>query len=294
MHALQLTEVAACFARYASSQVSMRVPCARDAVHAFWLGSRYRHDVWSGRLAAHRQAIQTPSTTERTRLWFEIMPTLQEIFLAEPLTRCIAQLATVLDEHEIDLDFAPLARSALTAHTEARNRCLHFIVFGQGLPTDDAVRLNRLRKACEKYTDWLLASLPATVAEDEFSFDPLAVTATRESLQENAHETLMRMFTTTCTHWFIQETSLLIDYREENARQNRRIADSVLQLWPKEMFDSLGLPISKQAAMFRVPSEDRSEPKTKYSTQPLNSPLDLLKFSNRRVVAPENSAAKRF
>jgi hypothetical protein len=294
MHALQLTEVAACFARYASSQVSLRAPCDRDAVHAFWLGSRYRHDVWSGRLAAHRQAIQTPSTTERIRLWFEIMPTLQEIFLAEPLTRCIAQLATVLDEHEIDLDFAPLARSALTAHTEARHRCLHLIVFGQGLPTDEAVRLNQLRKACETYTDWLLASLPATVAEDEFSFDPMAVTAARESLQENANETLLRMFTTTCTHWFIQETSLLIDYREENARQNRRIADSVLQLWPKEMFDSLGLPISRQAATFFVPSEDRSAPKTKHSVQPLNSPLDLLKFSSRRVMAPENSPAKRF
>ncbi|MEM8736207.1 MAG: hypothetical protein AAGG44_18395 [Planctomycetota bacterium] len=293
MHALRLVEIAASFARHADVQLAIRVACPKEAVHSYWLTARYRHDLWSSRLAAHRAAIQRPGSSQRAQQWLDIIPTIQEVLLSEPLTRCVAHHAACLEEQEIDFDFGPLAQSAFAAHLEARHRCLHLIVFGSGLSPEQAARLNHLRRACEAVTDQLLATLMGTHGEDTFSFDPLSTATARTKIAATPTQAVMRLHTSAALHWFVQETALDIDYRQENPVQNERMATATNGLWPDSLFDSFGVPLSKSMATIRA-DENRNTPFA-FAANPLSSPLDLLKIPSRRAASQTNETAnKRF
>lgn len=293
MHAIELIDLAATFVRHAEAQVALRTNLSKEAMHGFWLTCRYRHDGWSARLAAHRAAIQKEGASERNRLWYEILPVLQEILLSEPLTRCVAHQAVVLEEAGIELDFAALAQSALSAHVEARHRCLHLIVFGNGLSTNMAVRLNRLRRISEQYTDQLLAALRSTQKSDVCSFDALATSAIRAKMQSSGSwDTCCRLHTAGLAHWYIRTSALDLDYRKGDARQNSRLAQTVLGLLPETMFDGFGVPISHHFSSFLRDSDSESSQKSQAAMSgSLNSPLDLI-ASGRHIPSVPSSARR--
>ncbi|MFN3189877.1 MAG: hypothetical protein ACE361_05085 [Aureliella sp.] len=292
MHALRLLEIAAAFVRHADIQLAVRAASPKEAVHSYWLTARYRHDLWSSRLAAHRSAIQRPGSSQRAQQWLEIIPTIQEVLLSEPLTRCIAHHAACLEEQEVDFDIGPLAQSAFAAHLEARHRCLHLIVFGSGLSPEQAARLNNLRRTCEAATDQLLAAMLAVHNEDTFSFDPLGTATARTKLAATPTQAVLRLHTSAVLHWFIQETALDIDYRQENPVQNERMAKAISGLWPESMFDGFGVPMSKSMATIRNGDEERNSPFA-IAASPLSSPLDLLSIPVRHVTSQSNETANR-
>lgn len=294
MHALGLIDLAATFVRQAEAQVALRGKPPKDAMHGYWLTCRYRHEGWNGLLSQHRTSLQKAGASTRVRLWDNLLPVLQEILLAEPLARCVAHQATVLEEIGIEPDFAPLAQSALTAHVEARQRCLHMMVFGHGMPTDHAVRLNRIRKRSETFTDQLLASLRPLTQSDKFGFDALMTCATRNQLSTSAHsEPCRRLHTAGLSHWFVRSTSLDVDYRRADTHHNARIAKSILGLMPPELFDRFGVPLTHNIAPYLRDCDDRAPSQGQDNHGPqvqmYASPLDLIK-TNRRlspVVSPK-------
>ena len=172
MHAIDLAELASTFVRMATPLTNLRLPPRRSAALELWLIARYRQENWLHDLAQHRDAISRPGTSRRVQLWAEIMPVIQEVLLSEPLSRVVAYVASVWESRSIDHELAPLALSTLAAHVEARNRCLHLIVFGQGLAVENAVKVNRLRRSLENYTDQLLACLPTVANPGHFAFEP--------------------------------------------------------------------------------------------------------------------------
>src|SRR5690606_30154203 len=125
------------------------------------------------------EQLSRPGASRRARHWHEAVPVIQEILLSEPLTRVVAYHAAVLEQQGIEHDFSPLAHSALAAHIEARNRCLHLIVFGPGLSVEDAVTLNRLRRTLESYTDELLSCMSTVENHGLYCFEPRQVSDTQ-------------------------------------------------------------------------------------------------------------------
>jgi hypothetical protein len=243
MHAIELADLAATFVRYIPAQVAVRCQPHRNATQAYWLTSRYRHENWIARLSQHRDAIQRPGTSFRARQWHDVLPVIQEVLLSEVLTRCLAYHANMLDEVNIDHDFCGLADSSLAAHIEARNRCLHLIVFGQGLSVEHAVQLNRLRRLMENFTDQLLSMMAPLKNCGVFCFESDSVLAAQQQGRNTD-----RNFS-----WVAAQTTLLardlevafrngVDGRSANPRQNQHISRSVLQLMPSDFFDSLGVP----------------------------------------------------
>lgn len=289
MHAINLIEVAATFVRQAEAQIALGLQPPRRAIHIFWLNYRYRYDSWSSRLAAHRTAIQQPGASYRNQQWYDIVPVIQDVLLSEPLTRCVAHQATVLEELELDADFAALAQSSLSAHVEARHRCLHMIVFGSGLPTELAVRLNRLRKICEAYTDQLLILLRPVEQTDVFSFDAPFVGASRSKLQHSAStDACRRLHTSALSQWFLRSSALDVDYRKASPTENEQITQSILGLMPKEIFDSFGVPMTQHAAHSKRITRDAAA-SPKYFAGKLSSPLDLLNMPVSRAVTSQPS-----
>ena len=294
MHAIAFVELAAAFVRHSETQISLRQPATRQHVQALWMTSRFRHDAWSARLATHRTAIQRPGVSFRQRRWREIMPVIQEVLLTEPLTRCIAHHATLLEELQIDKDFAALAHSSLNAHIEARHRCLSLIVFGSGLATEWAVRLNRLRRLCESYTDQLLASMRPTKQVDLCSFDSPAMGGMRRTFQEQCYsDWCRRLHNCSLVRAFLESADFDLDRRSAQGKHNQQVAESVLGLLPRELFDAFGVPMSKRLAVLqRGSAEPARHPQSSLAI--LNSPLDLLGRPPSRGTSSTQSAKRRW
>lgn len=257
MHAIELAKLATTFVQLAVPMTELRLAPRRSAVQDLWLTSRYRQENWLQCLARHRDAIVRPNTTRRMQLWREIMPVIQEVLLAEPLTRVIAYSASLWSSSGIDSDLAPMANSTLAAHIEARNRCLHLIVFGQGLTVDHAVKVNRLRRKLEGFTDRLLACLPPLDNPGLYAFEPHLMCRQQLQLRSLERQTggLDLFAQVNCDHMW---PGLLRDVEcsSANARLNSQLSQHTLGLFPAGCFDSLGLTYSIAALRRRRHADD--------------------------------------
>ena len=66
----------------------------------------------------------------------------------------------------------PVARSVLIGHIEARHRVLTLMARTPGIDAEAAVKLNRLRRRAERWTDLLVGHLADMHGVSEFAFDP--------------------------------------------------------------------------------------------------------------------------
>lgn len=244
-----------------------------------------------GRLSRHREEIQRPGITFRNSRWDAVYPVMQEVLLSEPLTRTIAYLAAVLEDRGVDSDFGPLAASSLAAHVEARNRCLHLIVFGPGLPVESAVRLNRIRRKLELFTDQLLAALPFNSRCDLFSFDADAVQRSQSELQQGGlTNEKLRVHTAGLIESLWNSLDVDLDPRRSSGRLNQKLSEVVLSMYAPEMFDSFGVPKSLELLRLEANSLE-SDGRSDDWLEPLSEPLKSLQapIPNRRI----NSTAPR-
>lgn len=257
MHAIDLVKLASTFVQLALPMAELRLAPRHSSAQDLWLTSRYRQENWLYSLARHRDAIVQPNTSRRIQLWREIMPIIQEVLLAEPLTRLIAYSANLWSSGGLESDLAPLANSSLAAHIEARNRCLHLIVFGQGLAVDNAVKVNRLRRNLECFTDQLLARLPPLDNPGLYAFEPYTMcrqqVAIRSLERQNNWENLLSQVHCEQTWQLLQRD---LEGSAANARLNSQLSRHTLGLFPTGCFDSLGVPHSASSLRRRHPTSD--------------------------------------
>lgn len=250
MHAVDLADLAGTFVRGTPILYALRLSCSRQAAEEYWLTSRYRHENWMHELSLHRDSIARSGTSRRARLWQDILPIFQEILLSEPLSRVIAYHAAVLDEKCIDHDLSPLATSSLAAHVEARNRCLHAIVFGHGIPVENAVSLNRLRHIMESYTDGLLSCLPAIKHYGLYCFEPSQF-PDRLHAMATAHQTQwVTLQTLSLTDEVWHAFRHIVDWRVGSGRLNYQLSQQVLKMTPAASFDDCGVPFSTSLSQY--------------------------------------------
>ena len=245
MHAITLAELASTFVGVAATVLKERLLPAQEAAQALWTIHRSRCDEWNYRLASHRDALNRNGATARSKKWHEVMPVLQEILLTEPLTRTLACFASHLEELQLSDEFSPLLHSNLVSHIEARHRCLNLIVFGQGLSVESSVRLNRLRRNLETYSDHLLAVMPQTSTVESYCFDSRAILNTRMELSRTVDSLdgrWLQLHMQSLERQLWQNLQSDIDWRAANGRLNHRISQSVLALLPHRTFDGFGLP----------------------------------------------------
>lgn len=257
MHAYDLVKLATTFVRMAVPMAELRLVPRRLLGQDLWLTSRYRQENWLYCLARHRDAIVQPNTSRRMQLWRDIMPVIQEVLLAEPLTRVIAYSANLWSSRGIDGDLAPLATSTLAAHIEARNRCLHLIVFGQGLAVEHAVRINRLRRNLESFTDSLLARLPPMEDAGLYAFEPHSMCRQQLEIRSFARQNnWLNLLSNLNYEHMWQGLQRDIEISAANARLNFQLSQHTLGLFPAGCFDSLGLPHSADSLRRLQPACD--------------------------------------
>jgi hypothetical protein len=277
MHALDLAELAANVARYTPSMIAHRCAPPRQRQQQYWLEAKFRHDFWSSKLATHRREIQCLGVSHRRQSWQRILPIMEDILVSEPLTRCVAYLALVLADQSIDVDFSTLANSVLSSHIESRHRCLHLLVFGEGLSVEHSVRLNRIRRELESYTDSVLGTLPPLESAQHICFDPLWMANMRDQPmnQVTAHIDT-RVLHLDCLRRALRPTMVRrLCATIPCTGANSKIHAAVLGFFPSNMFDSLGTPWTVQAAHLKAESVE-STPVTELFEAPPSTTITQL------------------
>ncbi|MBX3421697.1 MAG: hypothetical protein KF752_09085 [Pirellulaceae bacterium] len=258
MQAIELAELAAVVAGGWQQWIVPGQQALRIAQQRYWLQARLRHDYWNGCLSTHRQNIQCSNIANRAQSWRAIAPVIEEVLVSEPLTRCLAHLGRVLAERDVASDLSAISHNVMTSHVEARHRCLHLIVFGEGLAVEHHRRLNDVRRILEGYSDNLLSLMPSVMLPDTLSFDHHAV----QLAQATANPPISGLVD--CHR--LRLTSLRIQLRMSLARKlssvvastqhNRQIHEAVLAMMPPEMFDSLGVARSALFAKLAAASPE--------------------------------------
>jgi hypothetical protein len=163
---------------------------------------------------------------------------LEEILTGEILTRVWTAVLCAYDRTRRSDEVEPVARSVMLGHSEARHRVLTLMARGEGIETQAAVRLNRLRRRCERWTDLLVGRLSGDQDLTEFAIDPRRA----QDFAEDAP--CRRGAMPTKADWPLVLGSLRMAFQRElgpvspNADLNARIALGVLTCFPSEMFDS--------------------------------------------------------
>ncbi len=241
MHARQLLELAALAAVQGPGLILSQEPIPAEAIEAYWTASKSRLDRWGRTLKDFASRATTAKRPLGPGDQETVRATLEEILTGEVLTRVWTAVLCAYDRHRSTDQMEPIARSVLIGQLEARHRVLTLLVSGPGIDAEQAVKLNRLRRRIERWTDMLVGYLAGLCDIREFAMDPARAQDFADDLD------LQRKSPGGRYAWPLVLASLRAAFRTglspivPNADLNAAIASSVLSAFPASQFDSTGL-----------------------------------------------------
>jgi hypothetical protein len=171
MHVCELAELAAAMALQGRVLIAGRVELSTLHQKEYWAASKCRLDRWGRLLRRLAQAARLPERPPALREE-RVRPVLEEIFASELLTRLWTAVACGYDAARGRAECEPVARNIWSGHLEARRRLLTLLADGRVISLPEAIRLNKVRRRVERWTDMLLGYLASAVAIEEFCFEP--------------------------------------------------------------------------------------------------------------------------
>jgi len=188
MHSREHVQLAAYLAintpKYLRNQGAIGATC----LEKYWIVSKCRLDRWSIRLKTHSQLVQTGKPEDHARYWGAVQPVFEEILISDILTRVWISLCAGHDRIQRKLAAEPIARSVFLGHMEARNRALNQLLHGHGLPATLMVKLNRLRRRAERWTDMLLGYIATETDVNTFGYDQDRVLQFAEDIRDERRQ----------------------------------------------------------------------------------------------------------
>jgi hypothetical protein len=153
MPPVDAVELAALAAAFGPVLIDSRGPLPREAMHRYWSASRCRANHWCREMK--RRTAKDAGAARK--LWSATRPIIEEIVVTEVLTRTWGAVLAAIDQRRGEREAEPIGRSALSAHLDARTRAMTLLLQGSGIPASGAVRINRLRKQAERWSDMFVA-----------------------------------------------------------------------------------------------------------------------------------------
>jgi len=261
MHCIELARIATLIAAQGPSLVLLRPSIPADAMTRYWVASRQRTELWNRGLArlAALEAAGRPLAIDAW--WFEHVPMIEEILVSEMLTRVMAAVGAALDDAVEERDVEPVTHSIFQSHLESRNRVLRVLLFSRGRSVEQALRLNRLRRCVERWTDFLIAPL-VRVRPDSIQF---AIDAGRARTYASENSLDYRDRVSDGVNWLSAATlelslGALCDRRPALPQANRQLGESVLACLRPQLFDSLGVLHSTATQRIKVGSSPECPP----------------------------------
>jgi hypothetical protein len=244
MHSRELAELAALVAIHSPALLAGQEQIPEQCIQQYWTASKCRLERWS-RLLRKLHAATTEPQLPATLAWPRVRPVAEEILTSELLTRVWTAMAVAYDAALGCDELTPVARNIFTGHLDARNKLLTLMADGRVIALPEGVKLNHLRRRCERWTDMLLAHLSRYIDIREFACDIERARDFAEDLDYDSHaESVHAEHRLTCQ---LVLASLRASFAEglddgsPNADVNRRIGSAVLAAFRDEIADSTGL-----------------------------------------------------
>ncbi len=244
MHARELVELAAIISAHGPILVRGRDRVSECGIEQYWVASKCRLDRWCRALKSldARQVVRSASgqgAQPATRSFPESL--LEEILTGEVLTRVWAAVLSAYDRRRGTQEVEPIARSVLIGHLEARHRVLTLLVRAATIDAAWAMRLNGIRRRCERWTDLLVGYLTGLEDVADFAIEPDRARDFAEDLRYRSNLAGGRHA------WPLVLSSVRAAFQQglagdsPNADLNGQIASSILACFPAELFDSTGM-----------------------------------------------------
>jgi len=236
MIARQLVELAAWVSMHGTLIVRDGQRLCDDRLELYWVASKCRLDRWTRVLKQQRDANYSPQDPRRRDFWY----TLEEILATEVLTRVWTTVLLLYDRRRELPEAEPVGRSVFIGHLEARHRALQLMLACPDIEAETSLKYDRLRRACERWTDLLVglvapgqefheyAASPDRASELSAQFRPWHGGVRREAAWQLLLAPLRLSLMAT-----LSRTS-------PNPDLNAQIGSSVVGCFPPTMFDSIG------------------------------------------------------
>ena len=269
MHAVLLADLAATISQHAPAIVASRPRGRPVSLSGYWSASRTRLDLWQRSLGRYARAQRDADWPALRRWWAEHTTVMEEVLVSEILTRVVASIASELDRDRGDDETSPVTHAISLAHLEARTRVQKVMIDGRGCRVPDAVRLNRLRQAVERWTDVLIGRMGAgheTIVR--YAVEPEraeAYAAEARGCGVGARRNTAIWLMNAAMHDVLSRRTGPV---AALPKANRQVADSVMRLFRTTLFDSFGT--AKSIEMIRVESDH--EGSDRMATRPIISP----------------------
>jgi hypothetical protein len=247
MHPGWLVESAGMWGYHGAMLAESQRPFEVEAVHAYWLRSRVRFDAWNAMLRDQVQRLNSPLQSHRADAWTQLETLIEEVLLAEPLTRISVAVSMRTERRETDSQCFAIMHNVFCCHRSIRHRCLKLTLDGMDIWGNSVERINRLRIYLEQWTDMLLGFFadPLTADDVAHSRDRVSEYAEDYSFRTlgNDASTVWSLFRTGNRRWLDQHATCRIPFPELSQEVANAALGMVHPLW----FDSLGLLSSKLA-----------------------------------------------
>ncbi len=239
MHASQLAQIGSWIAIHAPNLIFGGGEPQELVAVDYWVHSKARLQRWVTSLKMFQADFDSPSGAHDP--WPAMEVVIEEIFVSEFLTRIWSAAVLAHDSYRESDELFGVAHSVHISHIEARNRAMRILLAQQGTNEVAFERLNRIRQKTERWTDVFLAMVPDEKIARTFAFDANRVSDFQEENQFHPNDGLFR-----------RQQILLASFSAElrkpcsrwaaNPDLNRQIASSLMNCFPADRFDSLGLP----------------------------------------------------
>ncbi len=240
MHARELAELAALLAAHGPVFIRSGLPISERNIEEYWVASKSRLDRWGRTLKQISTRVAEHGALSTGVQETQVRGVMEEVFASEILTRVWAAVSCAHDRR-LAADLAePIARGVLIGHLEARHRVLTLLLQGSVVSSDLAIKLNRLRRHTERWTDMLVGYLTGLEEVAEFAVDPDRARDFAEDLHFQSQMPGGRHA------WPLIQASVRSSFdtgitaASPNGDLNARIAQSILGCFQAELFDGTG------------------------------------------------------
>jgi hypothetical protein len=242
MHCILTADLAALISQHGPAILHGREAVPPSAVTDYWASSRNRFDLWNQAMMRFRCAEKSGHLQLMRQWWQDHIVVLEEVLVSELLTRVIAALAAGMEDESEDEEISPVTHAIHLTHLEARNRVQQIMLRGRGCSVPDAVRLNRLRQAVERWTDALIGRMSVDSPDSvRYATDPSRAEEYAWEMRSCGHgpsRNTASWLMNAAMHDTLRRRS---SDRSALPESNRAVARSVMLMLRPDLFDSVGV-----------------------------------------------------
>ncbi len=239
MHARQMAELAGWLSACSELFTGDVVPIDSGQGMRYWTASKCRLQRWQAALKVFEDDLANPC--EMHDPWYAIEVVIQEILVSELLTRVWTAVLVQHDQATDGHELQSIGYSVFIGHLELRSRAMRLMLHNRAAGQRVYDRIDRLRRRMERWTDLLLSRISNLDIAGQFGFDEQRVLdfAADRPLEDHARRLQMEN---------LLQASLVAALNRDvsdcpaNPDLNAEIVAGVLECFPGDRFDSVGLP----------------------------------------------------